>query len=88
MTVYDFGMKQITFMGQGEWEINVSDGDTKIKTVVYDEAVQECIRDEFDNISDTVKDVLTERAISMWDNYEMTDTEKAVFLEILGKVIG
>ena len=88
MTAYEFDMKQINFMGQGEWEINVSDGDTKIKTVVYDEAVQECIRDEFDNISDTVKDVLTQRAVIMWDKYQMTDTEKAIFLEILGKVIG
>ena len=88
MTAYDFDMQQINFMGKGEWEINVSDGDTKIKTVVYDEAVQDCVREQFDNISDTVKRVLIDRANGMWDNYQMTDTEKAVFIDILSRVIG
>ena len=67
------------------WKIKAGDGDMKIEMAI-DDMMQECIRDNFETISDTVSNELTECAECACDNGEITDEEKAIFLRILEKV--
>ena len=71
-----------------EWDVKARDGDIKIEFSVYNDAVQETVKDNFDSFSDTIKKELIERIECAWDNSEISDEDKAAFIRILGKVIG
>ena len=91
MTVDEFEMdwhSSIYRKRGGEWDIKARDGDMKIEFSVYDEDVQEAVKDNFTDFADTVEQELTERAENAWDLGEISDEEKAIFLRILGKVVG
>ena len=70
----------------GEWDFKVRDGDMKIEFSVYDDAVKEAIKDNFEDFSDIVRDELTDRTENAWDNGDISDEEKEIFLRILEKV--
>ena len=70
-----------------EWHIKVRDGDIKIEFSVYDECIQDAIKDNFDYVIDTVGKEITERVFSMNDLGQITDEEKAVFNKIMMMVI-
>lgn len=90
MTVDEFEMNPgySGYHRETVWKISMRDCDTKTEFKVDDDVMQECIADNFENISETIKDELTDRAVNAWDLGEITDTEKAVFLTILERVIG
>ena len=91
MTVDEFEMEWHTSCYRrcgGEWDIKARDGSMKIELSVYDDDVQEVVKDNFPNFADTVEKELTDRAENAWDLGEISDEEKAVFIRILGKVIG
>ena len=88
MTADGFDMKQVSFIGRGEWVLRIAEGDSKFNTTVYDDAVQECIADSFDHISDTVKNEILCRLDSAWDEGKVTDEERDNFARILEKVVG
>ena len=70
-----------------QWQIKARDGDMKVEMEVDDDVMQECIQDNFENISDTVTKEIEERTECAWDNSEITDEEKEIFLRILKKVM-
>ena len=88
MTADDFEMTKHGFLGEGEWRIRIRDCDTIIQADVYDDAMQECIADNFDYIIDTVGKEITERVFNMNDLGQITDEEKAIFNRIMLMVIG
>ena len=88
MTADEFEMKKHRFLGDGEWRIRIRDCDLVIQADVYDDAMQECIEENFDNIADTVKKKLLQRADNLWDKSEISDEDKDAFIRILGKVVG
>ena len=91
MTVDEFEMDphyHLYRKNEIEWDVKARDGDIRIEFPVYDEYVQQIVKDNFEHFGETVQTELTERVESDWDNGEITDAEKAVFLRILGKVIG
>jgi hypothetical protein len=91
MTMDEFEMDPHSrpyFRNEIEWDIKARDGDIKIEFSVYDENIQEAVKDNFDSFSETVVRELTERIESKWDNGEISDEDKAAFIRILGKVIG
>ena len=69
------------------WTINAKDGGMKIELSVFDENIQDTVKYNFAYLSETIKEKLTDRAVDLWDLGEITDTEKAVFLTILEKVM-
>ena len=73
---------------EGIWDIKARDGDIKIELSVYDENIQEAVKDNFETFSETVEEKLTDRVENMCDLGEISDEEKEIFLRILGKVIG
>lgn len=87
MTADQFNMRHLTFMGRGEWRINIRDCDLAIQADVLDDDVQECIKEQFPYVSDTLKHELLERVDNDWDMGRITDEEKDVFLRILEKVM-
>ena len=88
MTADGFDLKHVSFMGRGEWKLRISDGDSKFETSVYDDAVQETIADNFDYVSDTVKNEILCRLDDKWDKGEISDEERDTFARILEKVVG
>lgn len=70
-----------------EWDITARDGDIKIEFSVYDEAVQEVVKDSFDYFSDTFKEELIERVESRWDNSEITDEERDTLLRLIEVIL-
>ena len=87
MTADEFEMKWHTFMGEGEWRIRIRDCDTIIQADVYDDAMQECIKENFDYVSDILKKELLQRVDNAWDKSKITDEEKESFLKILEVVL-
>lgn len=89
MTADEFEMDchYIIYSKTHEWDVKVRDGDMKIEFSVYDEYIQEVVKDNFEYFTETIEKELTERAESDWDNGLLTDEEKSVFLRILKKVI-
>ena len=73
---------------EGEWTIKVSDGDMNIEFDVYDEYIQEVVKDNFDAFSDTIRNELLCRIDAAWDKDLITDEERDTFARILGKVVG
>ena len=69
------------------WEVSVRDGDMKSEFSVYDEDIQEAVRENFEYFTETIEKELTERAESDWDNSLLTDEEKSKFLEILRRIL-
>ena len=72
---------------EGIWDIKARDGDVRIELSVYDEAVQEVLKDNFDEFSDTFKEELIERVESKWDNSEITDEEKDILLRLIEVIL-
>ena len=87
MTADQFNMRHLTFMGRGEWRINIRDCDLAIQADVLDDDVQECIKEQFDYVSDTFKDELLQRVDGAWDESMITDEERESFLRILEVVL-
>ena len=73
---------------EGEWTVKVSDGDVNIEFDVYDEYIQQVVKDNFDAFSDTIKKEITDRIEALWDKSEISDEDKDAFIRILGKVVG
>jgi len=91
MTVDEFEMDphyHLYRKNEIEWDIKARDGDIKIEFSVYDENIQEAVKDNFDSFSETVVKELTDRLASKWDNGDISDEDKDAFIRILGKVIG
>ena len=90
MTADEFSMDPhyASFYKETVWDVTARDGDIKMELRVYDEDVQQIVKDNFEYFAKTVQTELTERIVSDWDNGKITDAEKAVFLEILGRLIG
>ena len=72
----------------GEWDVKARDGDIKIEFSVYDDAMQECIADNFDYLIDTVGKEITDRVFNMNDLGQITDEEMKIFNKIMLMVIG
>ena len=70
-----------------EWEFKVADGGMKAEFSVYDEYIQEAVKDNFDFFTETIEKELTERVESEWDEGLLTDEEKSIFLRVLGRLI-
>ena len=89
MTCDDFEMNghYSSWRQRSLWQIKAADGGMKIEMEVDDDVMQECIQDNFENISDTVTKEIEERVECAWDNSEITDEEKEIFLRILKKVM-
>ena len=89
MTCDDFEMNghYSSWRQRNLWQIKAADGGMKIEMEVDDDVMQECIQDNFENISDTVTKEIEERTECAWDNSEITDEEKEIFLRILKKVM-
>ena len=89
MTCDDFEMNghYSSWRQRNLWQIKVADGGMKIEMEVDDDVMQECIQDNFENITDTVTKEIEERTECAWDNSEITDEEKEIFLRILKKVM-
>lgn len=88
MTADEFEMKKHRFLGEGEWRIRIRDCDLTIQADVYDDAMQECIKDNFDYFTDTIKNELLCRIDAAWDKSEISDEERDTFARILGEVVG
>ena len=89
MTCDDFEMNghYSSWRQRNLWQIKAADGGMKIEMEVDDDVMQECIQDNFENITDTVTKEIEERTECAWDNSEITDEEKEIFLRILKKVM-
>ena len=70
-----------------EWDIKARDGDIKIEFSVFDENIQETVKDNFENFTETVEQELTERIENEWDLGRISDEEKLVFLRVLGVIL-
>ena len=91
MTVDEFEMDphyHLYRKNEIEWDVKARDGDIRIEFSVYDENIQEAVKDNFENFFETVEQELGERVENMCDLGEISDEEKELFLRILGKVIG
>ena len=89
MTADDFEMKggYSSWRQRTIWHITARENDMRIEMKIDDDVMQECIQDNFENISDTVTKEIEERTECAWDNSEITDEEKEIFLRILKKVM-
>ena len=87
MTCDGFYVKNISFMDRGRWRLRFTEGDCEAQIEVYDDAVQEAVEDNFPYISETVCKKIEERVECAWDNSEITDEERTMFLTILKKVM-
>ena len=72
----------------GEWDIKARDGDIKVEFTVYDEAVQEAVKDNFEYIADTIRNEILCRIDSAWDEGKITDEERDTIARILEEVVG
>ena len=72
----------------GEWDIKTRDGDMKIEFSVYDEDIQETLKDNFDSFIDTAGKEFANRVLNLWDDSRITDEQKQTFLDVLRMVIG
>ena len=88
MTADEFDMALHTFMGNQEWRIKVRDGDLKIQFDVYDEYIQEVVKNNFDDFIDTAAKEIADRVLNLWDEGKLTDQQKQTFIDILRMVIG
>jgi len=70
-----------------EWDIKAADGGMSVEFSVYDEYVQETVKDNFEYFEETVEQELTERVENEWDLGNVSDEEKLVFLRILGVIL-
>ena len=84
---FDMDANYSSWRQRNLWQIKAADGGMKIEMEVDDDVMQECIQDNFENISDTVTKEIEERTECAWDNSEITDEEKEIFLRILKKVM-
>ena len=87
MTADEFEMKKHKFMGEGQWRIRIRDCDTIIQADVFDDAIQECIEENFDYVSDTLKKKVLQRVDNAWDESAISDEERESFLRILEVVL-
>ena len=90
MTMDDFEMDphyHLYRKNEIEWFIKARDGDIRLEFSVFDENVQEVVKDNFDHFAETVEKELTERVESDWDNSLISDEEKDVFLRVLGVIL-
>ena len=71
-----------------EWTVSFADGDVKVEFDVYDEYIQEVVKDNFDYFTDTLKHEPLCRIDTAWDKDLITDEERDTFARILGKVVG
>ena len=91
MTADEFEMDWHSFCYRkrgGEWDIKVRDGDMKIEFSVYDEYIQEALKDNWDYISDMAAKEIADRVLNLWDEGKLTDQQKQTFIDILRMVIG
>ena len=88
MTCDEFEMEPHTFLGDREWRFKVRDGDLKIQFDVYDDSLQECLKDNYDYIVDGIAAEITDRVNCMCDDGEITEEQKQIFNAVMLKVIG
>ena len=88
MTADEFDMEPHTFMGGHEWRFKVRDGDLKIQFDVYDDSLQECLKDNYDYIVDGIAAEITDRVNCMCDDGEITEEQRQIFNAVMLKVIG
>ena len=84
---FDMDPRHSGYYRETVWKISMRDCDTKTEFKVGDDVMQECIADKFEYISETVCKKIEERVECAWDNSEITDEEKTMFLAILKKVM-
>ena len=84
---FDMDPHYSSYYKNTEWEISMRDSDTKMSFRVCDEDVQQCIRDSFEYIEDTVKIILKDHVENAWDEDLVTDEEKRIFEKVLGMII-
>ena len=70
-----------------EWEISVRDGGMKAEFSVDDEDIQEVVKDNFEDFSDTFKEEFIQRVENKWDNSEITDEEKDTLLRLIEVIL-
>ena len=89
MTADEFEMdSHFTYHGrEKEWDISVRDGGMKAEFSVYDEMIQEVVKDNFDDFSDTFKKELLDRIDNSWDNSEITDEERDILLRLIEVIL-
>lgn len=91
MTVDEFEMDphyHLYRKNEIEWDVKARDGDIKIEFSVYDENVQEVVRDNFEYFFDTAAKEIADRVLNLWDEGKITDREKQGFIDILRMVMG
>lgn len=69
------------------WQIKAEDGGMKVEMEVDDDMMQECIKDNFDYVIDTVGKEISQRVFNMNDLGQITDEEMAVFNRIMLMVV-
>ncbi len=89
MTADEFSMdSHFYYRGhEKEWDISVRNGDMKVEFSVYDEMIQEVVKDNFEDFSDTFKEELLERIDNKWDNSEITDEERDILLRLIEAIL-
>ena len=90
MTCDEFSMESHTHLyhrNEIEWDIKARDGSVRIEFSVYNDVIQEVVKDNFEDFSVTVSDEITERVECAWDNGEISGAEKEMFIRILKKVM-
>ena len=91
MTVDEFEMDphyHLYRKNEIEWDVKARDGDIKIEFSVYDENVQEVVRDNFEYFFETASKEITDRVLNLWAEGKITDREKQGFIDILRMVMG
>ena len=84
---FDMDPHYSSYNKETKWEISMRDDETRTSFEVYDEDVQNCIRDNFEYIEDTVKAVLKDRVEEVWDKALVTDEERGIFEKVLEMII-
>ena len=88
MTMSEFEMDaHRKYGGKVEWDINARDGDMRIEFTVHDDDVQQIIKDDFDDISDTVKKEILDRIDVLWNQDIVSDADKDTFIRILEAIL-
>ena len=88
MTADEFEMEPRTFLGDHEWRIRMRDGDVKIQFDVCDEDLQECLKDRYDYVVDTIAKEIADRAENLYDDGRISEDEKQIFNMVMKMVIG
>ena len=69
------------------WYVKARGGDARMEFTIHDDAAQDVIRDNFDDMADTIKNEIRDRIEDKWDQSLISDKDKETFLKILEAIL-